>query len=152
MFEKRIQELPAELRQTLRERYASLTLQPEELPFIERIVAGSRQVALNHTAGLSTSQQVQMALFPILSLLDSESAYKELTKRICRRRKRLLYEGLEMTMTHNAYDASGGGFHGPEWSVRVSLANLEDQAYFRIGRAMKDALQGYVHHSRSTFP
>ena len=24
---------------------------------------------------------------------------------------------------------SGGGFHGPEWSIRISLANLDDESY-----------------------
>jgi aspartate 4-decarboxylase len=30
---------------------------------------------------------------------------------------------------------NGGGFEGPEWSVRVSLANLRDVQYEEIGKA-----------------
>ena len=33
-------------------------------------------VALNHTAGLSLPQQIQMVLFSSLHLLDKEDAYK----------------------------------------------------------------------------
>ena len=32
---------------------SSLSLQPEKMKFIDRMVADSRQIALNHTAGLS---------------------------------------------------------------------------------------------------
>ena len=30
----------------------------------------------------------------------------------------------------------GAGFDGPAWSVRVSLANLDDDAYFTIGKCL----------------
>ena len=71
-----------------------MSTEPEKIPFIDRMVADSRQVALNHTAGLSTPQQVQMAIFSIFSLLDKEDKYKEQTKNICKRRKELLDENL----------------------------------------------------------
>ena len=38
----------------------------------------------------------------------------------------------------------GGGFGGPEWSVRVSLANLREETYPKIGQYLKEAAQGYV--------
>ena len=38
----------------------------------------------------------------------------------------------------------GGGFGGPEWSVRVSLANLREDTYPKIGQYLKEAAQGYV--------
>ena len=41
------------------------------------MVADSRDVALNHTAGLSLPQQVQMTLFSLFALLDEEDAYKQ---------------------------------------------------------------------------
>ena len=43
---------------------------PTKLKFIDRMVADSRAVALNHTAGLSLPQQVQMTLFSLFALLD----------------------------------------------------------------------------------
>ena len=38
----------------------------------------------------------------------------------------------------------GGGFAGPEWSIRISLANLYDEAYATIGIALKRILDDYV--------
>jgi aspartate 4-decarboxylase len=38
----------------------------------------------------------------------------------------------------------GGGFAGPEWSVRVSLANLPEDTYPKIGRFLMEAAAGYV--------
>ena len=38
----------------------------------------------------------------------------------------------------------GGGFGGPEWSVRVSLANLREETYPKIGEFLKEAAAGYV--------
>ena len=40
---------------------------------------------------------------------------------------------------------NGGGFHAPDWSVRVSFANLEDDVYDDIGRAIRTIAQDYVH-------
>ena len=39
---------------------------------------------------------------------------------------------------------SGGGFDGPMWSVRVSLANLDDEAYLEIGRCLLHIFSEYV--------
>ena len=38
----------------------------------------------------------------------------------------------------------GGGFRGPAWSVRVSLANLGDDSYERIGAAIARVAGQYV--------
>jgi aspartate 4-decarboxylase len=38
----------------------------------------------------------------------------------------------------------GGGFGGPPWSVRVSLANLAEREYENIGAFMKEAASEYV--------
>ncbi|WP_330362564.1 aspartate 4-decarboxylase [[Clostridium] dakarense] len=77
IFNKLISELPKDKKDIIAERYSSLTTEPEKIKFIDRIVADSRQVALNHTAGLSTPLQVQMAIFSIFALLDSDNIYKE---------------------------------------------------------------------------
>ncbi len=70
-------ELSKEHRKQLHERYESITTEPDKLKFIDRLVADSRTVALNHTAGLSTPQQVQMVLFSLFALMDTPDAYKE---------------------------------------------------------------------------
>ena len=45
---------------------------------------------------------------------------------------------------------SGGGFHGPEWSIRISLANLNDEAYSKIGEALHKILEEYVDSWKAT--
>ncbi|WP_456274805.1 aspartate 4-decarboxylase [Bacillus sp. AK031] len=190
VFERLIKELPEEKRAVLNKRYSSLTQNPEELKIIDRMVADSRDVAMNHTAGLSTPQQVQMALFSIFAMLDTDNEYKQKTNDILHRRMHLLYEGLGLPMKHLPYDAdyytkidleiwcnhhyekgftdylksnyqpvdilfrlaekssivlmSGEGFLAPAWSIRVSLANLDDEAYKRIGQELKNTLKDYV--------
>lgn len=106
IYNKLIDELPKIHKETLNKRYCHLSSNPEELSFIDRLVADSRQVALNHTAGLSTPQQVQMAFFCGFALVDIESNYKNLTIDICKRRKELLCEGLDIKVFNNPYYAS----------------------------------------------
>ena len=44
---------------------------------------------------------------------------------------------------------SGGGFQGPEWSIRISLANLNDEAYSKIGEALHRILNQYLNRWKS---
>ena len=39
---------------------------------------------------------------------------------------------------------NGGGFDGPEWSVRASLANLNENDYATIGQGLKRILDEYA--------
>ena len=39
---------------------------------------------------------------------------------------------------------NGGGFDGPEWSIRVSLANLNDDAYSAIAKGIKEIVTEYI--------
>lgn len=77
VFDRMIAALPEAEKEDLNKRYGSLTLEPAKMKFIDRMVADSRLVALNHTAGLSTPQQIQMSLFALLCLLDEEDKYRE---------------------------------------------------------------------------
>jgi aspartate 4-decarboxylase len=188
VFDRRIAQLPAEERAALHERYSSLALHPEKLKFIDRMVADSRCVALNHTAGLSTPQQVQMALFALFALMDEAGAYKKLSRQIVRDRMQGLWRGMGIDLpedplradyyttldlmawarsTHapefvqflkehyHPFDVlfalaerystvlmNGSGFDAPEWSVRVSLANLPDEAYPQIGSKLSEIVHG----------
>jgi len=92
VLDRLIAELPKDVKKELHSRYESITTEPDKLKFIDRLVADSRTVALNHTAGLSTPQQVQMVLFSLFSLMDTPDAYKCALKRLIRSRKRALYE------------------------------------------------------------
>lgn len=98
IYDRMIRELPEEKRQALKKRYGTLSLQPEKIRFIDRLVADSRQVALNHTAGLSLPQQTQMALFASFSLLDNDNAYKKKMQEIIHERLRTLWDNTGFTL------------------------------------------------------
>ncbi len=190
VYDKMLRLLPEEEKKHIKRLYETLTLQPLELKFIDRLVADSRQVALNHTAGLSLPQQIQMMLFAAFALLDKEDYYKKTCTRLINKRYDLLWEGLNLPVIPDSNRAgyyceldvmewairhqgkefgeyleknyepvdilfrlaeetsivllNGGGFGGPEWSVRVSLANLEDENYRTIGIALNKILKEYV--------
>ena len=76
VLDRMLAALPEPDKKELDKRYGSLTLEPRKIKMIDRLVADSRSVALNHTAGLSTPQQVQMVLFSLFSLMDTAEAYK----------------------------------------------------------------------------
>lgn len=185
-----IAKLPDNELEALDKRYMSITLEPRKLKMIDRIVADSRDVALNHTAGLSLPQQVMMMMFSMSELMDTEKVYQKACMEICNRRVDSLLEGLPLDVQPNpnfaayygtidfefwlrryqgeemvewlkknvhpldlvyrlAEDHSivllnGGGFDAPNWSVRVSFANLPDDVYDDIGRAVRAVGRGYV--------
>src|SRR5882672_3728311 len=189
VFDKMIAKLPDAEVKALDKRYGALTLEPRKIKFIDRIVADSRDVALNHTAGLSLPQQVMMSLFSLSEMMDSEKRYQTACKEIVNRRIWTLIEGIGLQLTANpSYDAyyglidfefwarknlgdeaveylkknihpldlafrlaeaygivllNGGGFEAPNWSLRVSLANLPDEAYDDIGRGVRLIARGY---------
>lgn len=76
IFDRMLAQLSDADKADLQKRYSSLTLDVPGLKFIDRMVADSRDVALNHTAGLSTPQQVQMSLFALKCLVDKQDVYK----------------------------------------------------------------------------
>ncbi len=189
IFDKMIAKLPDADLKALDKRYGALVLEPRKIKFIDRIVADSRDVALNHTAGLSLPQQVMMTLFSIAEMMDGAKLYQKACLEIVHRRAKAMVEGLGIEVTpnplYNAYyglidfeffarknigeDAveylkknvhpldlafrlaenhgivllNGGGFEAPEWSLRVSLANLPDEAYEDIGRGVRAIARGY---------
>ncbi len=189
IFDKMIGNLPKADLTALDKRYGPLTLEPRKLKFIDRIVADSRDVALNHTAGLSLPQQVMMSLFSLAELMDTQKKYQKACRDIVYRRIHALLDGLGLELSPNPlYDAyyglidfefwanknigkeaveylkknvhpldlafrlaedhgivllNGGGFDAPNWSLRVSLANLSDEVYEEIGRGVRSIARGY---------
>ena len=189
IFDKMIAKHPEQIQKKLDARYGALTLKPRELKLIDRIVADSRDVALNHTAGLSLPQQVMMTMFSLAEMMDTAKAYQDACMEIVHRRARKMIEGLGIEVGENplfdhyyglvdfefwankylgpdivkylkknvhpldivfrlAEDHSivllnGGGFEAPDWSVRVSFANLDDEVYVQIGRATRAVARGY---------
>lgn len=191
VFDEKIAALPDAARKELHERYTSITTEPDKLKFIDRLVADSRTVALNHTAGLSTPQQVQMVLFSLFSLMDTPDSYKAAMKRLIRSRKAALYREIGIApeaddpnavdyytlldiealggkaigpdfvkwvlssvepnelLFHLAEDAGvvllpGRGFGTRHPSGRVSLANLNESDYAKIGRSIRKLFEEYV--------
>jgi aspartate 4-decarboxylase len=190
IFDEKIAAHPEAVAHALDKRYTGLTLEPRKIKFIDRIVADSRDVALNHTAGLSLPQQVMMALFSLAELYDEKKAYQQACIEIVRRRTLATIEGLgiqvdpnplfdwyyglidfefwmrkyggedvvawvkanvhpldivfRLAEDHGIVLLNGGGFEAPNWSVRVSFANLDDDVYENIGRAVRAVARGYV--------
>ena len=189
IFDKMIAKLPEEHRKALHKRYVPITLEPDKLKFIDRIVADSRDIGLNHTAGLSLPQQVMMTMFSLYELMDSKKEYQKACMQIVRRRFEAILDGLQLIVDPNVhYDGyyalidfefwarkrigdeaveylkkhvhpldlafrlaeshgivllNGGGFEAPNWSLRVSLANLADSDYDAIGRGVRSVARGY---------
>jgi aspartate 4-decarboxylase len=177
-------------RQALHRRYHNMVMDPDGLKFIDRVVADSRDVALNHTAGLSLPQQVQMTLFSLFALLDEDDSYLRRSRSIIHERFAALFEGLGVPLVedplrvgyyadldleawgrktfgdefteymrahHDPLDIvlalarkrgtvllNGGGFAGPPWAARVSLANLDKDEYLSIGRDLREVAETAV--------
>ena len=190
VFDERLAHLPQSDKDALARRYGSLTLQPDAIRFIDRMVADSRSVALNHTAGLSLPQQCMMLLFSAYCLLDEDDHFKHQVQALIARRLTSLTDGAQVTLPPDenrvgyyveldllAYARrtygedfatflqanyeptdilfrlaeqtgivllNGGGFEAPEWSVRVSLANLRDYQYEQIGKSLRAVGLQYV--------
>src|SRR5436305_786838 len=98
IFDRMIAKLPDAELHALDKRYGALTLEPRKIKFIDRIVADSRDVALNHTAGLSLPQQVMMSLFSLTELMDGDKKYQQACREIVNRRIRALLEGLDLKL------------------------------------------------------
>jgi aspartate 4-decarboxylase len=189
IFDRMIAKLPDQHVQALDKRYGPITLEPRKLKFIDRIVADSRDIGLNHTAGLSLPQQVMMTVFSLYELMDEKKDYQKACMDIVHRRAKALIDGMALELSPNPnYDAyyglidfefwarknigdeaveylkknvhpldlafrlaeahgivllNGGGFEAPNWSMRVSLANLPDEAYEDIGRGVRAIARGY---------
>ncbi|MDF7675136.1 bifunctional aspartate transaminase/aspartate 4-decarboxylase [Neisseriaceae bacterium ESL0693] len=101
VLDRKIAHLPPKEVKALDQRYSSLTMQPQSMKLIDRMVADSRAVGLNHTAGLSTPQQVQMVLFALFEMMDVQQNYKAMLKTLIRRRHAALYHQLGVDQPDN---------------------------------------------------
>lgn len=98
IYDRLLADLPEIQRKDLHHRYRSLTPEPDAIPFIDRLVADSRAVALNHTAGLSTPQQVQMALFALMCMVDKDDTYKKTMQQMIHARLDALWDSAGFTL------------------------------------------------------
>ncbi|KQV33299.1 MULTISPECIES: bifunctional aspartate transaminase/aspartate 4-decarboxylase [unclassified Rhizobium] len=106
VLDAKLKALPKDAKAALDRRYGSLLPDVSTLKFIDRLVADSRTVALNHTAGLSTPQQIQMVLFSLFALMDETDSYKSTLKKVIRKREAALYRelGVEPEQDENSVD------------------------------------------------
>ncbi|CAF1431053.1 unnamed protein product [Adineta steineri] len=111
VLDEQIAILDAQKRDELHNRYKSIVTDPKSLKFIDRLVADSRSIALNHTAGLSTPQQVQMVLFSLFALMDTSDSYKMTLKKLIRARKRALYRGIGINFGDNEENGNDVGYY-----------------------------------------
>lgn len=98
IYDRMIAALPDDKKAALAKRYSSIMLDPSKMKFIDRMVADSRQVALNHTSGLSLPQQTQMSLFASFSLLDSDNLYQSRMIDIIHERLHTLWKSSGFTL------------------------------------------------------
>ena len=200
VFDNLIKRLPRKRTGELTVRYGTIRRDVENMRFIDRMVADSRQVALNHTAGLSLPQQMQMTLFALYSLIDKREGdnfhrkmleiidsrlhtlwrstgftlpddklragyYSEIDLLVWARKfygndfadyLRLNYSPLDVVFRLATETAlvvlNGGGFDAPEWSIRVSLANLNEKDYEVIGKSVRNILDSYAERWKRSLP
>jgi len=144
VFDAALAILPEKQKLLLDKRYSSLTTKPRTLRFIDRLVADSRAVALNHTAGLSVPQQLQMALFALNGLMDREHRYKIAAKHLIRQRYQTLYGYMGVKVTHQPNDVNyyslidlqeiGGKLYGPEFKAWFIKSDLGISFLFRLAQ------------------
>jgi aspartate 4-decarboxylase len=142
VIDELIGRLPEKTALQLDERYSSITTAPRTIKFIDRLVADSRTVALNHTAGLSTPIQAQMSLFSLFSLMDEAGSYKAEMKRIVLRRKEALYRELGLPMPYDAnsvryyhlldLESLAAQMHGDDFSKWLLKRLKPNEALFRL--------------------
>ena len=142
VFDDALGALPENVKAGLDKRYSSLTTTPREVRFIDRLVADSRAVALNHTAGLSTPQQLQMALFALHGLMDRDHRYKDAAKHLIRDRYRTLclHIGIEAVHGPNEVDyyslidlqVLAGQLYGADFEAWFTDGNKGTDFLFRL--------------------
>ncbi len=92
---KMIQNLPPKDQKALALRYNTVSINPKQLTFMERLVDDSRQVAMGHVAGLSTPQQALIGLFFYYQLSDRAHHYQDEIHNELKRRITTLYTELK---------------------------------------------------------
>jgi aspartate 4-decarboxylase len=101
IFDEMIAEHPEPIKKLLDKRYGGSRSSPASFAFIDRIVADSRDVALNHTAGLSLPQQVMMTLFSLAELMDDKKDYQKACIGIVKNASRRTIAGLDIEVGPN---------------------------------------------------
>ncbi|WP_353471790.1 bifunctional aspartate transaminase/aspartate 4-decarboxylase [Salipiger sp. H15] len=123
IFDARIRAHPEEVLKLIEQCDKALTPEPRALRFIDRIVADSRDVALNHTAGLSLPQQVMMTLLGLVEMMDEAKLCRKACIAICERRFRNLVEGMGIESVPGPYYDHHCGSVDLEFWIRKYLGD-----------------------------
>ena len=118
-----------------------MTLEPRKMKFIDRIVADSRDIGLNHTAGLSLPQQVMMTMFSLYELMDAKKDYQKACMEIVNRRAKAMIEGMGLQLAPN-----------PNFDAYYGLIDFEFWARKNIGDDAVEYLKKNIHPARSRVP
>ena len=178
VFDKLISKLNNEDKNYLFNEYSLVTDDPDNFPFVERIVADSRSIGLYHTSGLSTPQQIFMDLLALSHLVKDVDDYIDLSNEIINTRYLTLMNGLHLEPDLNEGNSKyyvlidiyhlletnyskefadymistfseldilnelaskmgvvlmyGPGFEAKDYTMRVSLANLNNEDYIEL--------------------
>ena len=101
-----LSELPEEDKAFLHDEYSIVTAEPENMLFLDRVVADSRSIGLYHTSGLSTPSQVFMAMMSLTHLVNAEEdPYIRLANETVRARYKALMDALELPVDDSAQNA-----------------------------------------------
>lgn len=93
-FNTLLKNLPNNVKKQLKVRYATSSVTPGKLTFMERLVSDSRQVAEVHVGGLSTPQQAMIGMLLFYDMNDKKRVYQNEILSLLKYRMQLLYSEL----------------------------------------------------------
>ncbi|MGR3741309.1 bifunctional aspartate transaminase/aspartate 4-decarboxylase [Companilactobacillus sp. DQM5] len=141
VFDKIIAKRTAEdesVKKEFTDRYSLVVPNPLDMKFIDRTVADSREIGLYHTAGLSTPQQVMMALFSLTSLIhenDESDPYIEASKKVVDNRYQTFYKSMGIEGNSSIDNAK-----------YYTLVNIYDVVERKYDKDFRDYFESNVHY------
>jgi aspartate 4-decarboxylase len=120
-----LSELPDGDKAYLRDEYSIITTDPDNMPFLDRVVADSRSIGLYHTSGLSTPSQVFMDLLALSHLIyaakGEEDPYIRLANDTVHERYEALMDALGLTPDESASNT--------QYYTLIDVYGLVEQEY-----------------------
>jgi aspartate 4-decarboxylase len=123
---------PADAKERFRARYQAASADVDSMPFIQRLLADSREVALHNIAGLATPDQVQMTLFELAFLMPEGAHYVHGVRAKLQGRLTALYDVLGVS----APGGSESHYYGMVDVLRLARARHGDEVAERLERAI----------------
>ncbi|MEP6649421.1 MAG: bifunctional aspartate transaminase/aspartate 4-decarboxylase [Lapillicoccus sp.] len=124
--------MPTDVKERLRARYQAASADVDAMPFVQRLLADSREVALHNIAGLATPDQVQMTLFELAYLMPEGAAYVTGARAKLQDRLNALYAGLGVP----APGGKDSHYYGMVDIMAVARARHGEELVERLTRTM----------------